>query len=470
MTLYTQVFFTTLALAFAMLHAILYYYNRKSKSNLYFALFLLCYAANIFFDFQSAFATSGSEQLVYLRVHRFFLPLNLIFALLFSYTVFDFGIPKYFRFIVFVLICVGVLIVISPTANFDYFTYVQLLIFLEMIRIYRSAIRQNISGAKLIGVGGMLIFLFSMYDVVLDLDIIEPVYGITNGYPVGFAALIVVVSIHLSRSYATMSEKIISQEIKTKELEMSKKLLAIEDERKSKELEDARSLQLSMLPNCLPEINGLRICFDMKTATEVGGDYFDYLAGDDGSMTLTIGDATGHGVRAGIMVSIIKSLFLSQASELDFQSFFDRCTSTIKSMELKNLFMAMLLVRVDNGKLIASSAGMPPILIYRAATKEVEEFVMKGMPLGAFERFQYQKIETNLNPGDTVLLQSDGFAEQFNPDGESLGDVKSAELFRVIADQQPEEIADQLFSEVAAWRGDRQQDDDITFIVFRKKA
>jgi sigma-B regulation protein RsbU (phosphoserine phosphatase) len=113
---------------------------------------------------------------------------------------------------------------------------------------------------------------------------------------------------------------------------------------------------------------------------------------------------------------------------------------------------------------------MPPILIYRAATKDVEEFVMKGMPLGAFENFRYQKIETELNPGDTVLLQSDGFAEQFNPSGKSFGELKGAELFREIAEQQPEKIADRLFAEVAAWRGDRQQDDDITFIVFRKQA
>ena len=127
--------------------------------------------------------------------------------------------------------------------------------------------------------------------------------------------------------------------------------------------------------------------------------------------------------------------------------------------------MAMTLVRIEAGRLIASSAGMPPILVYHACAGEVVEFVMKGMPLGAFAGFQYERAEVELGAGDTVLLMSDGFPEMFNVDREMLGWAKVKELFEEAGERSPEEIIAYLCEEGSKWRGVHPVEDDITFVV-----
>ena len=261
----------------------------------------------------------------------------------------------------------------------------------------------------------------------------------------------------------------LATEREAKATELQRRLLEVEDTRKSKELEEARQLQLSMLPQCINEINGLDICFDMKPASEVGGDYYDYHVSDDETLTIAVGDATGHGMRAGIMVSIIKSLFITHGGQTDIPSFFEKASQTIKQMRLGNLYMALMLVQIKENKVRASSAGMPPLYIYRAASKSVEDFVIKGMPLGAFDSFEYKTIETELAPGDVVLLMSDGLAELFNNKNEMLDYPRIKKLFSKAAEKSAAQIAPQLLSAADEWRDGRPQDDDITLVILKAK-
>ena len=98
-------------------------------------------------------------------------------------------------------------------------------------------------------------------------------------------------------------------ELRVKATEAEKRVLEVENERKTKELEEARQLQLSMLPKELPKLPNLEIASFMRTATEVGGDYYDFHVHLDGTLTVVLGDATGHGMMSGMMVSIMKSLY-----------------------------------------------------------------------------------------------------------------------------------------------------------------
>ena len=464
--LYQQIFFTTLAVAFGLLHFMLFLYNRRLKSNLYFALFLFFWALNVFFDFQQAFTSDVTTQFVYLRIHRAVMPINPIFALLFLYSAFNRKIPGQFWLISAGLLITGVFVVYKPVENFDYIQIFMIAVLIEAVRVLSIDIYYKKDGALIIGIGFALLFIFSIYDSLLDLHLMHPVKNIVNGYPFGFLGLIISISIYLSRDFARINNKIIVQEINAKEMEMKQRLLVAEDVRKSKELEEARNLQLSMLPQCLSELNGLEICFSMKTATEVGGDYYDYAISDDGTLTLAIGDATGHGMKAGILVSVIKSLFLTQNPHQDIPAFFNTCSRAIKQMHLGNLFMAMMLVKIKNDKMLSSSAGMPSILIHRKQTKKVEELLIKGMPLGAVNFFDYQTVETKLEQGDTVLLMSDGLPELFNDKDEMFDYHRIKEIFKETAELPPNKIVDHLFIAGDKWRNGRDQIDDITFIVF----
>ncbi|MEJ2105662.1 MAG: two-component regulator propeller domain-containing protein, partial [Ignavibacteriaceae bacterium] len=177
--------------------------------------------------------------------------------------------------------------------------------------------------------------------------------------------------------------RIRENELKLKATEAEKRAIEAENERKTKELEEARQLQLSMLPKTLPQLPNLEIGAFMRTATEVGGDYYDFIVQDGGPLNIGFGDATGHGLQAGTMVTLMKGFFTSDAAKLELKDFMSHCTAMIKEIKLGRILMSFSLLRIMDHKLTITSAGMPPLYYYSKKTGEVEEVLIQGMPLGA---------------------------------------------------------------------------------------
>ena len=242
-----------------------------------------------------------------------------------------------------------------------------------------------------------------------------------------------------------------------------------EDKRRREELEQARSLQLSLLPHDLPIVSAVDLAWYMETATEVGGDYYDYILSEDGTLTITLGDATGHGMQAGTVVTATKSLFQSYSSHPSITETFQVMSRNLKGMNLGRLGMAMNMVKIQDHKLQISSAGIPPALLYRSASKEIVEIEIGGVPLGYSTSFQYEQREYDLNAGDTLVLMSDGLPERLNPDDEELGYPKTQELFAEVAEKSPDEICQHLARGGDEWARGRPQDDDVTFVVLKVK-
>ena len=469
MFLYQQIFFSTLAVSFGILHLILFLYNRSFKSDLFFAIFLFLYALNIFFDYQATLAGETAEALIYLRIHRAVMPYNSVFILLFLYYAFDFKIPKHFWVITAGIVITGFFAVLEPINNFNYVQIVQIFVGIEAIRILTIAVKNKNTDAWIITTGFTLLFLFSTYDLLMDFGLINPVAEITNGYPFGFLCLIVFASIYLARDFARANKTILIKEREAKEMEIAQRILEAEDKRKAKELNEARDLQLSLLPQCITNLNNYDFCFNMRPANEVGGDYYDYNISESGEISIVIGDATDHGMKAGMMVSIIKSLFLTHIENLEIKEFLNSCSNTIKQMKLKNLYMALMIVKINGSQLTMSSAGIPPMLVYRKKTDTVDEYKIKGMPLGAVKSFPYETVNIELETGDVVLLMTDGLSEQFNKDKESFGDDRLKKVFLHNACKPVTEIIDGLLLSGKEWMGENKQNDDITFIAFRYK-
>lgn len=467
MELYQQIFFTTLALSFGILHLILYVFNKQFKTNLIFALFLFLFAVSIFVDFQASLSDTREISLIYLRLHRAVMPYPSVLILLFTYYAFNFKIPKQFWYILVGVAISGFLAVLEPDQNFVYLEIALMIVNLETIRVFVLALKNKRNDASIIIAGFLFLILFSLYDLFMDLDMIDPIYNINNGYPFGFFFLIIFSSIYLARDFARTNKLIITHAREAKEMEISQKLLEAEDKRKTNELNEARDLQLSLLPQCVTNINNFDICFDMRTASEVGGDYYDYDVSESGEISIVIGDATDHGMKAGMMVSIIKSLFITNVNKMGITDFLNNSSRTIKQMKLKNLYMALMLLKLSGNKLTVSSAGIPPLLIYRKKTNAIEEIKIKGMPLGALNSFPYESIETELDLGDTVLLMTDGLSELFNKEKEPFGYEKVKNVFLKCADEPVTDIANQLFLAGEKWIADFKQNDDITFVVFR---
>jgi sigma-B regulation protein RsbU (phosphoserine phosphatase) len=129
----------------------------------------------------------------------------------------------------------------------------------------------------------------------------------------------------------------------------------------------------------------------------------------------------------------------------------------------------MMMAKINGDKMIVSSAGMPPALIYREKTKQVEEVRIQGLPLGGSSDSRYVKRETSLSSGDTLLLMSDGFPELFNKQKEILDYDKAKEIFSSVAELPSKKIVEELNCAAEKWMNGANQQDDITFVVVKVK-
>jgi ligand-binding sensor domain-containing protein/serine phosphatase RsbU (regulator of sigma subunit) len=258
-------------------------------------------------------------------------------------------------------------------------------------------------------------------------------------------------------------------ELRMKATEAEKRAIEIESERITKELEEARDLQLSMLPKELPELPNLEIAAFMRTATEVGGDYYDVIVEENGALNVAFGDATGHGLQAGTMVTLMKGFFTSDSSKLGIKEFMNHCSKMIKEIKLGRILMSFTYLKIENSKLYVSSAGMPPIYYYNKSSEVMEEIIMKGMPLGAMLNFPYNVHEKEVNSGDMIMLLSDGIPEQMNKDEEMYDYPRVKDQFVRVTEKEPEEIIDHFIKSCDSWMGDADQADDITIMVIRIK-
>ncbi|MBT8390539.1 MAG: SpoIIE family protein phosphatase [Ignavibacteriaceae bacterium] len=248
-----------------------------------------------------------------------------------------------------------------------------------------------------------------------------------------------------------------------------KRLLKIENERKTKELDQVRKLQLSMLPKDIPCLTNLDIAVYMKTATEVGGDYYDFYKSDDSTLTAVIGDATGHGLDAGMMVTAAKGLFQNLAAFPNLTEMIKQFNNTLISMHLQPMYMGVLLAKFNGNLLEIVGAGMTPLLLYRNDSDEIREIESSGPPLGAFSNYDYLTTRIDLAKGDVILLLSDGFEERFNSKNEMLGERRARELLQKLHNENADTIVEAFVTECNEWGGDRPQDDDVTFVVIKIK-
>ncbi|MEM7050225.1 MAG: SpoIIE family protein phosphatase [Acidobacteriota bacterium] len=258
--------------------------------------------------------------------------------------------------------------------------------------------------------------------------------------------------------------------------ELERRLLEEEDRRKSAELEEARQLQLSLLPRQLPELPGVELAARMETATEVGGDYYDFLVENDDELLLAIGDATGHGLQAGMMATAVKSLFALCARQRDLVSALESMAEGLRRMRLGRRNMAFALARLSDRRLELVGAGMPPALVYRASDDRLERISLDGLPLGSPLPFPYQRQQVDLTAGDLVLLSSDGLPEAGGADPLGYEGCERAFLAAARRDSQPAAVIATILDSLRGEPSPASREalpealeDDVTLLVLRAR-
>lgn len=136
---------------------------------------------------------------------------------------------------------------------------------------------------------------------------------------------------------------------------------------------------------------------------------------------------------------------------------------------MDNLSMCMTMLKITGNKLQFSSAGMPPVFLFRKETKVIEEHLLEGMPLGTMNNFPYELSEITLSEGDTLLMLSDGLPELQNNSSQLYGYKRVSSKFEEVAEKSSEEIISHLKDDGSRWVENNDPEDDVTFVVIKVK-
>jgi serine phosphatase RsbU (regulator of sigma subunit) len=236
------------------------------------------------------------------------------------------------------------------------------------------------------------------------------------------------------------------------------------------ELRMARSIQQASLPKEVPKLEGWQITPFYQPAREVGGDFYDFHLLSEGRLGLVVGDATGKGVPAALVMSTTCGMLQLAAGALDSSSpgeILERVNEALLARIPQNMFVTCFYAILDpeSGSLIYANAGHDLPYLHRDGN--AEELKARGMPLGLMPQMGYEEKEIVLNSGEAALLYSDGLVEAHDPKGEMFGFPR---LRALIAEHGEESsLEDSLLEELHTFVGEGwEQEDDITLLTLRR--
>lgn len=248
-------------------------------------------------------------------------------------------------------------------------------------------------------------------------------------------------------------------------------MLALVDQvRVRDELEVARQLQRDLLPRRVPELGSYRIAHSYRTANEVGGDYYDFVLLPSGRLAVMVGDASGHGMAAGLLMAIANAT-LRLAMDLDPrpEPVLLLLNRSLCRTGDRRAFMSMFysLLEPESGELEYACAGHPfPLL--RRADGSIEELGLGGLPLGLREDIAPAAKTVTLSEGDTLLLYSDGLPEAVNAEVLDFGYERLRAL--LLEGGTVEQIHERVRSALDRHLGNQPLADDFCLVVLSRNS
>ncbi len=243
------------------------------------------------------------------------------------------------------------------------------------------------------------------------------------------------------------------------------RLLAI-----NKELEIARRIQSSTLPQSVPTLRGLEITARYVPMSAVAGDFYDFLSVDEKRVGILVADVTGHGVPAALIASMLKVAFAGQATHArdPVRVLTGLNRSLYGKFEEHFVTAAYLFVDLEKRLMRYSAAGHPPLMLSPRGAGKVREIEENGLMLGMIPEAAYSAVEILVGPGDRCLLYTDGVFEAKNAAQEEFGKSRCKEFLEMQRDVPAALFADAFVDSIASFSGHnsgRAQEDDITLLV-----
>jgi sigma-B regulation protein RsbU (phosphoserine phosphatase) len=247
--------------------------------------------------------------------------------------------------------------------------------------------------------------------------------------------------------------------------QLARQLVAIREE-----METARQIQLSILPQSTPEFAGLDIAARYVPMTSVAGDFYEFCVIDEKRIGILVADVSGHGMPAALIASMLKIAFAAQTECANdpVQVLLGLNQSLFGKFQRHYVTAAYAVIDTEQETIRYAGAGHPPLLLRDGATGEVRSLLQNGLFLGFFANVQYSAVEVPFRKGDWALLYTDGITEMADVSEEQFGEKRLETFLGEHAGPPAAQFADSLVSELSAFSGrasGEDPDDDVTLLA-----
>lgn len=254
--------------------------------------------------------------------------------------------------------------------------------------------------------------------------------------------------------------------------------IMIKQQRLERELEVAKEIQLSLIPKDILQIPGYEVSAFYKSAKEVGGDYYDILPINKEKFGLVMGDVSGKGVPAALIMTMARSILHSVA----LKNFNEPANETLKELNSiifkdikEDMFITIFygLLDISRNIIDIASAGHNDTLVFRKKSESVEPYNPKGFPIGTDPGPRFDKVvkheEILLEKGDKMVIFTDGITEAMNKENNEYGDGRFFEVIKNNGKKSSKELLDVIIEDVNKFVNGAEQSDDIALVVLERK-
>jgi len=243
--------------------------------------------------------------------------------------------------------------------------------------------------------------------------------------------------------------------------------IAIREQRMDEDLKAARKLQSVLLPREAPPIAGLQMAIRLRPAREISGDIYDFFEQGDFAI-IAFGDVSGKGAAAALYGALVSGLLRTLAHRRRTPAELLKLINEVlleRKVDAQYVTLCVLEWQPAHKRLVVANAGALPPIICRAG--EIIRPHIEGIPAGLLDGTDYDEVAFNLDPGDVILLYSDGIQDQPNPAGDEYGRGRISHALQNACGNSPEQIADEILADLDAFTGEASAFDDQTLIAIR---
>lgn len=297
---------------------------------------------------------------------------------------------------------------------------------------------------------------------VMFLSSLDEVKNKTQGFEVG------------GNDYLTKPFEVLEVKARVRSLLKAKAYSDAVKEKMAAELRIAREIQLGILPSNIAECvagTSFEVCAILEPAREVGGDLYEVLRLDDGRLLVAVGDVSGKGIPAALFMAVTTTLLRTMARQCRRpDEILLQVNDALAAQNPRGMFVTLLCMIVDpvSGVVTCANAGHPPPVLLRSGVKTDLTLTRTGMVSGIMPGVEMESETMQLQPGDTLVIYTDGVTEAFNSSAVMFDDARLLECLGSAAGRPADAVASTVLESVRRHAAGHPQSDDLTVVVVRR--